>query len=128
MSIQPDASFMADIFFSPRNVSTIQDAIISVILHTHGVKTDPQPASDITRIMRSIYFAHDKNVFNTDISTMSRTISEMNELVVRDSVQLIDGEMSMNIKYNEDFGKVRTPLPHPVNASRKGERSLEMRM
>lgn len=126
ISSQPDDSLLASVFFSLRNISMIQDAIVRVVLYTHGTRIDSQPEADILRIMRSVYLQHNKDVFRTDISTVSRIISEMNEIVVRDSVKLIDEEMAMKARYTADFDRVRIPMPYPANVSSKGDRSLEL--
>lgn len=116
---------LADKFFSPENVRSLQSAIKRGVYEKSGNKwaIDDQDVDELQIVMRSLYLQYAKNL-ETDIPGQIR---ELNALVIDWCVPRILTEVSAYNYYLQDISKMPLPLSHPVTMTSAGTRTLPFR-
>ncbi len=112
-------------FFSPQNVSTLQNSIRKAVYDrsngTHVI--GKQSEIELKIIMRSVYLQYSKNL-DTEIP---RQIAILNKLVVNICVPKIITNIEQYIGYKRDISGLPKPLPRPQNLSSAGTKSTRMK-
>jgi len=113
-------------FFSPENISALQNAIRHGVFESSGEKKwliDDQSVEELQIVMRSIYLQYAKNL-ETNIPGQ---INDLNGLVIDWCVPHILSELSMYHYYLKDISHLPVPLSHPVTMTSAGTKSMPFR-
>jgi|UniRef100_A0A6C0DPT4 hypothetical protein len=116
---------LSKVFFSSENISQIQNKIRRTVFEKSqpkGYVIDDQSVDELKIIMRALYYQYSRNL-PYDISGQ---IDELNDRVVQWSVPHILSAVDHYHYYLDDISKLPTPLPHSVNVSRAGTKSLPL--
>lgn len=113
-------------FFSKVNEKRVQD----LIRYTVWLKSEKthiigeQDPTQLHLVMRSIFLQHARN----HPDELVQQIQELNELVVRYSVEYILVQIRQKVHYLNGLDKKPKPIEHSVNVSNKGEKILMNRV
>ena len=114
---------VSDLFFSPENVKTLQNAIRRFVYEKSAPKhyvIDDQSVDELKIIMRAIYYQDAKNLpFN-----VPQQVAELNQLVVNWSGPHILSAVDHYYYYLNDISHMPVPLAREQNLSSAGTRSL----
>lgn len=103
---------LKQIFFSPENVTYIQEKMIYEVMATTGKYKIPyQNEQDLRMIMETIYFDKTRNI-GYDLNEQLR---ELNLYVVKFCVPLIINEIKVYLNYLDDINKPRSLNTLPVS-------------
>jgi hypothetical protein len=116
---------LSDAFFSPTNVTTIQNKIRRYVFENSqpkGYVIDEQSVDELKIIMRAMYYQYAKHGKN-DIAGQ---VNELNKYVINWSGPHILSAVDHYIYYLKDIDTLPVPMPQPVNLSSAGSKSLSM--
>lgn len=113
---------LSDAFFSPENITNIQNRIIhTVYTASNGkYKIGRQSETDLIVICRAIYLQHSKHL----PYHMEQQINELNRLVTEYCVPRIISEIEQHLHYRQQLQYLPTPITYPRNVSIKGTKTL----
>lgn len=113
---------LSKIFFSAKNVDTIQNSIRADVYRRSADKQwviDPQSADELLMVMRGLFYQYAKNLPN-DIPGQ---IAELNKLVLDWTVPKIMSEIQHYQFYLNDISHMPVPLQQPISMSSAGTKS-----
>ncbi len=112
-------------FFSEENMKYIQDEIRYRVWveSKHEYTIDAQDPDDLKTVMRSYYLQYSRN--NPD--KYREELNELNELVLRFSVDRVLVEIKQYMKYRKDILEYPEQISRPVNANMTGTKSAEFK-
>lgn len=115
-----DNNVLNKAFFSQRNINNIQKQIQRKVLEKTNYTIGRQSDLQLQIIMRSIFLSYGKNNNNN----IQNQINELNTMVVEDCINKILPEIKQYLYYRKDITQPRQILPHSVNPSSSGEKTL----
>lgn len=113
---------VSDLYFSDLNVRALQHGIRYGVWKRTGEVIDEQSPTELQVIMRSVFL---QNAHNRPANVVEQ-VRQLNGLVLDYAVPSIVGEMQMRSTYLADISQLPTPLPHSINTSVRGTRTLEL--
>lgn len=115
---------VSDLFFSPRNVDILQDAIRYRVFVESGGRDVIGRQSDVELglVMRSLFL---QEADNDDTRDPVPQVRELNSSVLQFCVPRIVQEINQYRHYRTDVAALPVPLPRGEIATSKGSRSLE---
>ena len=116
-------SSLSDTFFSNDNMNRIQDQLIYRVYVSSGgkYKIGKQSNTELQVIMRAMYLQYAKNL-PYDIE---KQINELNRHVVEFCLPKVISEIKQYIFYINDIQRLPAQIPHPINVSNAGTRTLK---
>jgi hypothetical protein len=117
-----EATPLSNIFFSPENVRTIQNAIRRYVFEKSqpkGYIIDDQSVDELKIIMRAIYYQYSKNL----AFGLPEQIVELNQLVVNWSGPHVLSAVDHYYYYLDDISHMPVPLAREQNLSSAGTRT-----
>jgi hypothetical protein len=116
-----EESSLTQAYFSPDNITIIQNAIRYKVYERSGKKwlIDPQSTDELKIIMRDIYYRYAKNLPNK----ITQQITELNYLVIDHVVRNVYSEIKQHLFYLDDISHMPVPLAHPTIVSSAGTRT-----
>lgn len=120
-----ESNGLSEIFFSPKNIDAIQNAIRAEVFRKSADKQwviDNQSADEIQIVMRGLFYQYAKNL-PTDIAGQ---IADLNQLVVDWCVPKIMSEIQHYQYYLNDISHMPVPLQHAQSMSSAGTRTLPL--
>lgn len=113
------------LFFSPENVESLQNQIISQVNAMSGGKynIDRQNEDDLKIIMRSYYLMFGKNNPNN----VNAELQDLNSRVVGYSAGKIYSEVDFHMFYLKDIEDFAPPIANPMNPHVFGTRTGELK-
>lgn len=122
-SIQTDTP-LNQAFFSDANQRALQNALrYRVYEKTNGKHViSDQDTTQLQIVMRSIFLQYALNR-NTDIP---KQVSDLNERVLEYCVPIVYSNMLQYVGYKRDISHLPEPLPHSINVSSAGSKTLTM--
>jgi hypothetical protein len=120
-----DKNPIASLFFTAKNVRTIQDTIRHQVLVRSGPKRyqiDDQDVDELKMIMRGIYLQYSKN----NAFDVTGQVRDLNNIVIEWCVPRILSEIDHYHYYLQDISHMPIPLTQPMSMSSAGTRSLPL--
>jgi len=102
-------------FFSDRNVRTIQNTLQQEFHRRTGHKTEPQRAQDLVIIMRSVYILNARHL----PTHIEEQVNAMNNIVVEQCLPMIARNVEMLLGYIRDASNMYTPMARSVSTTMK---------
>jgi len=120
------SSRLSRAFFSPENISNIQDNIrYSVWINTNKEYIiGNQNEYELKIIMRSVYL---QNALNQE-DNITTQILNLNNLVLNYCVKQVTSQVIQYINYQKEINSNRHIMDHSINTNSRGEKSLEMKL
>ena len=120
-SIQ-ELTTLSQTYFGKDNVDKIQQQIIDEVRIKSNNEYNIGRQSDLQLqiIMRSVYLSYSKNL-NTNINEQIRVL---NNMVIDECLKKILPEIRQYLHYRKDITQGRQFMPHPINQSSSGEKTL----
>tara|TARA_B100002052_G_scaffold79761_2_gene72783 strand:- start:1054 stop:1446 length:393 start_codon:yes stop_codon:yes gene_type:complete len=119
------SSRLSRAFFSPENISNIQDNIrYNVWINTNKEYIiGNQNEYELKIIMRSVYL---QNALNQE-DNITTQILNLNNLVLNYCVKQVTSQVIQYINYQKEINSDRYIMDHSINTNSRGEKSLEMK-
>ncbi len=120
------SSRLSRAFFSPENISNIQDNIrYNVWINTNKEYIiGNQNEYELKIIMRSVYL---QNALNQE-DNITTQILNLNNLVLNYCVKQVTSQVIQYINYQKEINSDRHIMDHSINTNSRGEKSLEMKL
>lgn len=111
------------IYFSQQNIDWIQAHLRYAIYQKTRDVIGLQDENELVLVMRSIYLEMSKNP--QDPSEYSQSLLELNRNVITQLTPSVMNAVNIHKSYQNQALKVRTPMPHPVNANITGTKGTK---
>ena len=113
---------LSQTYFNKANIDKIQQKIINQVRIKSNNEYNIGRQSDLQLqiIMRSMYLSYGKNNNNN----IQKQIDELNDMVVEDCIDKIIPEIKQYLYYRADITRPREIIPHSINVSLSGEKTL----
>ena len=114
---------LSDTFFSNSNMNRLQEQLIYRVYVSSGgkYKIGKQSNTELQVIMRAMYLQYAKNL-PYDIG---KQINELNRHVVEFCLPKVISEIKQYLFYINDIQRLPAQIPHPINVSSAGTRTLK---
>jgi hypothetical protein len=114
---------LSDAFFSNSNMNRLQEQLIHGVYVSSGgkYKIGKQSNTELQVIMRAMYLQYAKNL-SYDIA---KQVNELNRYVVEFCLPKVISEIKQYLFYINDIQRLPAQIPHPVNVSSAGTRTLK---
>jgi hypothetical protein len=114
---------VGELFFSDHNLNILHEGVRYSVYTKSNKTISRQSDFELKIVMRSIYLQYSKNMPYNIVSQ----VRALNSMVLDFCVDQIISAMGMYKTYTKELTSLPVPLPHSVNVSNKGTRSLMMK-
>jgi hypothetical protein len=122
------------LFFSERNISSVQNLLRYVVHQQMGQVIDTQSRQELLIVMRAIYLEyanHPKSLEsaktqeqkNVILKQTVKEVHRLNELVVNETVPKIASQLQQYMDYLRDSSTQPVQINDPINDSIKGQKN-----
>tara|TARA_Y100000389_G_scaffold204928_1_gene260916 strand:- start:10243 stop:10638 length:396 start_codon:yes stop_codon:yes gene_type:complete len=120
-----ESSPLSRAFFSECNIQQMNDLIRYNIwvMSDKKYKIGNQDVSQLKMIMRSVYLQEALN----QPTNIQDQVNDLNKSILEYILPRLMSEIKQYVEYNKEINSERTIMPHSINLSMKGSRSLEQK-
>jgi hypothetical protein len=122
------------LFFSERNIKSVQNLLRYVVHQEMGQVIDTQSRQELLIIMRAIYIQYGNHSESLELANtreqkdyiLEQTVEEvgrLNELVVNETVPMIASQLQQYMDYLRDSSTQPVQINDPINDSIKGQKN-----
>lgn len=122
-SVHQCESPLAEAFFSPVNLTAIQNLLRVVIQQKTGYTIGRQSDEQVAIVMRAMYTLHAAHA-NPD--GIEAEVRRLNAIVLSELAPIVGSNIAAYLGYLRDASTLPDPLPRGVNSSIKGSKTMEM--
>lgn len=101
-------------FFSPSNISQINDGIVSAVMSQLNIQIQPQNETSLQILMQRVLDTMRPNMYNISL------LSSVNKEVILQAFQQIKPQVLNYVFHQQNLGKLPTPMALPQNVRATG--------
>jgi len=105
-------------FFSPMNISRVQQDLSQAVAKETGYRTEPQNESSLLVVMKSVF----SKSYTNPYSNIEEQVQKLNAQTISDSVGIMKPNILQNIVYRKNLGTLPAPQEYPGNTSTYGKK------